>query len=520
MSVQESIAELELSFEKLHVHVDQQLIMQLGRLLLPTIKFPISDKNVNQILRKAETRNFREACLLVEQDPLLSWRILCTGANTWELARQNELDLQRIAMRLLSNDLEQAFDQVGPIASLQDFFRGRGIAWHGFQMQLLACSLAEEIFVEMVGENQTMSMRISGILAYLQEIAATLIAYVRPHWAARCALDGVRTFDETFQRNLRKLFRKSLYAVSAEICSLAEGPEFISDLIGACDVAPWNRRTWVVNNDRNFHEAASAAFVANRLVQRMAGLCTALTFAQDLDLYNNKLKFKDGQLRAACSRSMARHVFRCGCLGIPLPHIPQALEKYFVETDETGKPISMAGLPNPDQALQYLWELKACLRTVPAPRDMQRLPQAIYTTLLGLTHGLGFAKACFFIVDEQTRSISPYCLFGRNLPEEVSTRRNLAEESNMEYVDVQAIYRADFLSRGTPLAEDDWPFIAFPALSGKRAFGVFYAAHHSKAMDGLNSREEMTCLAFAEEWRDVAGKFFERSLTSSTPGDS
>ncbi|MCB0352792.1 MAG: HDOD domain-containing protein [Bdellovibrionales bacterium] len=449
-----------------------------------------------------ESTSAEEIARILCSDLVTPLRYLALSNQTYYGRGQKITTLEAAVSQLGLMRVGEKFEELGKIDELRKSFHGRSLALHALQSSLIEAHLSLRLAEELSPRRKS---EVTPFLVSSLLLSATyLLALIRPHYYACCLLEGWAKPTTTIDRSFRKLVGSSVQQFGSDAGQAMGLPKLLGDFVLMLDAAPWNRKSWIVENNSANQILLNATYVSHRLVQEMISFRDSHKLSSLLRDFEGKGKMTRTALESAPVNIVRKYLRWMEMLGLVPFRLPKHLESYEDQiVDRDGKileePIHYP--PLAQRLNPFLFELKAALRAEEVPANVSRLPQAVATTLLALVRALEFDRAVFFLRNRSSQTLEPAFLFGREVVDFDSFSISFDEASEHSPV-AQACNREEAVFHGDPVFGDDWPFVAFPLIFEGRLDGVFYAdKKQTKKAVPLGTDEQVSCIAIAEVWQ-------------------
>jgi hypothetical protein len=166
---------------------------------------------------------------------------------------------------------------------------------------------------------------------------------------------------------------------------------------------------------------------------------------------------------------------------------------------------------------KYLFELKACLKTLGDGQSAGRLHHAVLCTFAALVRGMQFDRATLLRWSSCERDFVLVASYGLPFPDPKAFHKGGLTEGR-EKPHIKALAAQDAVFTGDLVFDDGWPFAAFPVTSQGEVLAVFYAdckaplgsgaEVHDFWLEPLDMSQQVGVVALAEAWRSVPGEFY------------
>ncbi len=483
---------------------------QLAKLLKQGGNFPVSESFITEVRRISHLENIspEKVADSLYLEPLSAVRLLslCNSVSYSGAQQAKSIDtlMQRVGVLRVSETLAD----LGKPAELGKALSGRALASVAYQDLILKSLLLDRLFPLFYKEKiQDYSYR---QILYVRDLALFGLAYAKPNLFSACELDASFEEKSTFEKCFRRLVEKSFYEFSSELSAELGLPDELPKLIELTAVSPWNRKSARGVTDV-LSCALTATFMVESVCKPITGFADSHLLTSVLKEFENKLKLPREKFFEAISGICSDYYDRITLLKLPMVRLPEYLHTYneqvvaedgSIEEDTRRWPIAAKMLK------PFLIELKACLNTTSTGDEPARLPQAVNITLKSLVRALDFDRAVLFRYEENSDSLVPCNIFGRDVPDFTSYRCELSEVS--DYLAIKKAFESKQLTyQGDPVFGDDWPFIAFPIIWKDRVRAVFYAdKKQTKKALPLSTDEQVSSMALSEIWQNVPEKFY------------
>ena len=516
MNFHAAIEELGQGIAQLKIEKGDTLVAQAARLIGLSGSFPLSPEMLRKLrlLKGGEGSTIDDMVALLSRDPALCIRLLALCNQSFYSRGQAISRLDQAVNHLGLLKVADIAEELSKTEPFREMFRGRAVACSAYQNMLLAGIVSRRFFPLMFnGPQKSSADRDSAFLmGSFGGLWSPLFAYTRPHHYSACILDVLVDRSHTYERNVRKIFGKSLSEMGALVLESIGLPAELVKLTGMFAIPPWNRRSWEVRSTDLVRAYVASAYTGGRVAFEIS----SFHGTQSLDRMLRDISAKCHVTKDALQESLAglrqEFVELLELQGLPAFRLPEYLSNFDDQIlDENGiSPKEQGDLwPQVAQRIEpFLTELKVCFKTAPSQKQDHRLPQAIYSTLLALVRGLNFDRAVFFEYSEEENMLVPKILFGRPVESFQSHGRYISGSGQEFMPDIQAFLQKRPSFQGDPVFSDDWPFVAFPTICDDRVMGVFYADKKEDGTStGLSTEEQVATIALAEEWHKVPTDF-------------
>jgi len=410
--------------------------------------------------------------------------------------------------------LMRILEVVSDLSNARNFgaiFLGRAVAGSALQYVQLAALLARQIAFAL--QKTRDAMEVATLTSYLRNAPMLLAAYYRPQLFSAAVLDSIQG-KSSLDKHLEKVLGVKPVECGVELTETLALPAEYRQMVATVDIAPWNRRAEARIEGAGDAIAVNAAvYAAQRIATEIWFFHSPLQLETLMKDLAKKLRIGDAALRELVGELPKQYLASCEALGLKALRMPPALFKYATvivgrDGSQSAREVRWPGVS--ERINPFLYELRAAFKTRASSDEFPRVGQAVTCTLNALIRGMNFDRACFLTLSSATRSLTRQVLMGHPPPQGfVEVARGLDTEGREFMPDVRCIEEKRPVFHGDPIFRDDWPFVAFPAMSADRVIGVFYADKLQRTdAQPLDTQETLAAVALAEEWRDVPAEFF------------
>lgn len=465
-------------------------------------EFPLSIKEINSV-RVLLDKSELSVVELVDQilkDPLLSLRLVslvnypayARGRPTQNVTSAvNQLGYLKIADVLKDFSSEKDYGNL---------FLGRGIAYDVF-CQAIAASILSVKLVNLVAPKRRIAEE-AQLISILFSAPMISLSYYRPNIYSALRLESAKSGVD-FDRCFKKICKSQIFEVAQKISENMSLPKYFSRILGMLAISPWNRRVWTTE-EQEMRPLVSCVYLANVLTEEIFRYADGAAFRSLLKDLASKLDFSIESINEVLAELPTSLEESLSAIGLKKTSFPSYVKELASKGETIGSTKNQTAASGKMDLKIYLGEIKACFRSQREDHEISRIPQVIHSTFLALTKSLGFTRAVFLVPNAAAGVLK--IAFKTGLPHPgMETFQSSFTSKNKDYLpDIKAWNEGKAVFTGDPLFPDDWPFAAFPAMSGGKPIGIFYADRASNDSDApLGTDEQLAVIALAEVWQDV-----------------
>ena len=447
----------------------------------------------------------------VLDDPIMALRLTAISNHSYYSRGRTIQTVSGSVNHLGLMNVLEVVSELGPAKGYNAIFLGRAGASAVLQEAMLAAIIAKRAVLAKVPGRRRGIQEVEEsayLLSILLSLPTIALAYYKPNIYSALALDALADSKSTFRKRAQKLFSKPLTDLSIALARELGIPENFASAVAGADIAPWNKRTRATGDG----SIVSSVYLGSRLAGELLGYTGANTFYITLRELGEKMNLGERLVTQIVGEAVKEFYDRTKSLGLKpfrLPDFAVEWAEKEVPVGDDGQPQSLAWPTLSERINPFIYELKACLRTVPKEGEFYRLPQAVQCTLRALVQGLEFDRSCFFVVDNAHQVIVPSLLFGQKNEEFAKSNRSINSLDSDNMPDVQAMLQRRAIFQGDPIFEGYWPFVAFPMIWCDEVVGIFYADRREGANPiPLDTADQVAIVALSEAWHDVPVDFF------------
>ena len=469
-------------------------------------EFPTSLNLLNSIQSalKDSSTTIQDLADMICVDHVLALRMISIANYEFYSKGKSPLSVSEALEQLTLPKVEDVILNLAEAKNFNAIYLGRAVSLTMMQQAILASLLARGI-LRIAGRNQNLEEQ-AYVTAVLSNTGPLLLAFYRPDLYSALCLDCMDN-HALFERIFRKVMRKSIGEFAAAVARTLSLPPIYQDLCLRLD-NPLDQKP-SVQKESGQAGIMHAVYMANALAHEIC-YSTGIQGVQSLLCSFDTGSLLDiSDLEDLIGIVPDIYLEHCRTLAIKPVRLPEYL-LWFAPVTVGSQPVRWRlALPGINERINpFLYELRSCFKTTAAVGQFSALPQTVYCTLSALIKGLNFDRAILFKVDDEGRFLFPLLCHGVKLFNPEKMRRFIADPDSEVMPDVKAYLEQQTVFSGEPVFSDGWPFVAFPVASGGRVLGVFYADKIRRPdSDALDSQEQISCVALAEEWHDVPHGF-------------
>lgn len=484
-----------------------RLIAQSG--ILPSSAF-LRSKILSA--QQRDNSSLEDVVLALSGDPILCLRLIAL-CNQSYYARGGSISSVEAAVNHLGLlKMAEIVDQLSVKGSYDAALRGRALTQSVIQEVVLAGCIARSFFplFQKNGDTLTIELERSYFLGCCASLWRVIFAHSKPNQYSSLMLELLADDGLNFERQIRKVFKKTVPELGADVMREMGLPDNFSRLIDSFSIPPWNRRSWAVPTNEFTHAHVAAGYTAGRVAHELSlfrGGNSLKTLLRDIA---QKCGVQEEDVYMRLRGLRARLCERLQYLELTPFRIPDYIAQFNLpETDAEAREEAEFVWPKISKRLEpFLLSLKASFKASSDVEASSRFSQAIYTTLLALLRGMNFDRAVFMRYDDEQKALVPLVLLGRPVDYIKDFVRFPSSTGNTHMPDAQAFLQQRPVFQGDPVFGDDWPFAAFPVIWRGSSEGIFYADKASSDdLVGLSTDEQVALIALAEEWQHVPDDF-------------